>query len=257
MSRKRAPFTPTPPPRKIAQHIDLVRCGPKSLGPYLVTSREFGGTQVFWLRGRSCPHSDQQCEGCELKLRHNWYGWLSCWNAEKRCNIIVEVTDRCAEAINQYITDYGSIRGAMLTLSRKNGKFNGPLSITLVPSALKPADIPEPCDVQQHLDDLWDAPSESEKGKLKSPRNYAEPKEVTELRAASRTKAYEPTDEQRAMIAANKARAEMDLEEAKKLVTKRMTRVEVRGLGVRPEVAKALCQWIKDKWPAETNGQKH
>lgn len=257
MPQKRAAFTPSPPPRKITHHIDLVRCGPKQLGPLLVTSHTFGGTQVYFLRGRTQPHGEETCEGCDLKIRHNWYGWLSCWHAEKRCNVIVEVTDRCSEAINQYITDYGTIRGAMLTLSRKNGKFNGAMSASLLPSTLKPADIPEPCDVQLHMDELWSAPSESEKGKLKAPRNYAEPTEVTELRAATRTKAYEPTDEQRAMIAANKARIGLDFEAAKKLVKTRMSRTEIAALGVRPEVAKALCQWIKDKWPAVTNGNKH
>jgi len=257
MNQKRAQFTSSPPPRKITHHIDLIRCGPKTLGPILVTSYEFGGTQVYYLRGRTQPHGEETCEGCELKIRHNWYGWISCWHAEKRCNVIVEVTDRCSDNINQFIADYGTIRGAMLTLTRKNGKFNGAMSATLIPSTLKPADIPEPCDVQQHMDDLWAAPSESEKGKIKAPRNYAEPNEVTELRRATKTKAYEPTEDQRAMIEANKARTALDLEAAKKLVRPEFTGADIVRLGLRREVAEALAKWHKARKKPATNGHKH
>lgn len=257
MSKKRAPFTSAPPPGRKAQHVELLRCGPKSLGPIMVNSREFGGTCIYWLRGRSCPHGEETCEGCELKLKHVWYGWLSCWHAEKRTNVIVEVTERCAEAINQYIKDYGTIRGALITLSRKNGKFNGPMSIVVVPSGVNPVDIPEPCDVDRHMDDLWDSPSESEKGKLTAPRNYAEPSEVLELRKAAKTKSYEATEEQLAVIAAHKARTDLDLAEAKKLVKPSMTCADITRMGLRREVAEALSKWLKQQRPKKTNGVKH
>ena len=255
MPQKRAAFTNSPPPRRVTTHIDLLRCGPNKLGPLLVTSYEFGGTQVYYLRGRTQPHGEEECEGCELKIRHNWYGWISCWDAVKRCNVIVEVTDRCSEAINQYITDYGTIRGAMITLSRKNGKFNGAMSAHLIPSTAKPADIPEPCDVQKHMDELWAAPSESEKGKLKAPRNYSEPTEVTKLRSAKRSPVYEATEDQLAMLKAHKSRIELDLEAAKKLVTPRHELQDLAKLGLRREVAEALVRWFKERKRPATNGK--
>jgi hypothetical protein len=155
---------------RVKAHIDLVRCGPKESQKVLVTSHELVGNEVYWLDGRSNPHTSDHCEGCAQKRPHIWYGWLACYDEQRMQHLILEVTARCVDAIQTHMANFGTLRGAYIKLKRRNGKPNGAMSAELLPSGLPAPSIPLAVDVQEHMMALWASPSDRDKSQMRKVR---------------------------------------------------------------------------------------
>lgn len=271
MTAARPAWADQPPAAQKSMNVDLVRCPTTSTGPWLITSPRHIGCQLYWLGGRSTPHTESPpnpdgtpapkiCEGCIANKPHRWNGWLCVYDEKRLRHCILEITPNCLGPINEWLLQMGTLRGSRISLRRQNGKFNGRITADLSRSDLTDLQIAQPFNLGDELERLWQAPNRSTKPKLETPRIHEEPKPVTELRAAQRTKSYEPTDEQKEMLAAHRERKALTFAQAKRLVTPTMTRTAIKALGLDDDVCKQIGQWLRETNTPTTkknNGKAH
>jgi len=215
----------------------ILRCPAVRLKPLVITSTEVLYVGVHWVGGRSkpCP-GEKTCPQCKEQYP-TYKGYLSCWNPETNEQFCVEITPPCFGTCVTYAKLYSTVRGATLALTRAGTKANGRMSASLTPSGIPTTQIPDPIDVQACMSEAWASPNKGEGPKLKPPpetlageqsalefiaklkkegfldENGVPTGKTTakeEFKAAVQDarftlpKIYETTDEQRAMLAANR-----------------------------------------------------
>lgn len=230
---------------------DILRCPPKRLYPIVVLSENVAVVGIHWLNGRSVkclgkPTKEEEeaaglepCAECQ-KQRPTYKGYVSVWNPETNQRFCLEMTPPCFATTGAYHSLYKTLRGAWIQLTRAGDKLNGKMSASLYPSQIPEANLPQADDVEERMEDAWQAPSHSERTKMKAPRDTnggdaelnalkaklqkmgfmttngelvtptaspIEPKEELPKVKFKVPKTFTATDEQKEMLAANRANA--------------------------------------------------
>ena len=58
--------------------FELLRCGPTTLGPFVILSREALAVELHYWQGKSVPHLTINCPACHAKRPKRKIGRASC-----------------------------------------------------------------------------------------------------------------------------------------------------------------------------------
>ena len=257
MAKRPVDWQDQPPAHQTSLNVDLIRCPTSSTGPWLITCEKHVGCQLYWLNGRSNPHLGEGCPGCEANRPHRWNGWLCVYDERRLRHCILEITPNCLVTINEFLMQMKTLRGARILLRRQNGKFNGRITAEMSRSELTDLQIPQPFDLAAEMERLWLAPNRSEKVKLETPRVHEEKPLAKKFDAATQTKSYDATPEQKKMLKKNRNDFDTEFAQAKAQLDAGTPLKRLSQLGIRREVMEALTKVELAKSKAKTNGTKH
>jgi len=231
--------------------VDILRCPPKRLYPVVILSENVSVVGIHWADGRSTKclanherelpiaEAHAQCVHCQ-KQRPVYKGYISAWNPETNQRWCLEMTPKCFGTTGAYHGLYKTLRGAWIQLTRTGDKANGTMSASLYPSNIPEANLPAADDIEETMEEKWQAPSHSKRNKVNSPRDnnegdaeleklkaklralgamnaagelitptqqHTEPKEELPKVKFKVPKTFTATDEQKEMLKANRANA--------------------------------------------------
>lgn len=135
--------------------FELLRCGPTTLGPFAVLSKEPLAVEVHFWQGKSMPHLTVNCPACAAKRPRRLRGYLAVWNEKHRTQYCLELTDGCIPRIQEHLDNFGTLRGAWIRLTRPSGKANGKLFVHIERSSLSDALMPQPMNLRDYLIRIW------------------------------------------------------------------------------------------------------
>jgi len=140
-------FIPRPTEREAKQNYAILRANreQKFRLRFFCLSDDILGLEIHYA-GRSIPCTSYlgSCKWCDLGRAKRWVGYIPAC-CEKRQNLfLAEVTPGVVPAIDRYVQQFGSLRGAYITLSRPTMRDNGRLDAIIQPlgSTLAPGDLP-------------------------------------------------------------------------------------------------------------------
>jgi hypothetical protein len=145
-----------PDPDDRSYSVPLTRCPPDRSICGIITSREIAGRDLHYWQGRTRPCEHPTCDACDAGRKPRWYGYVSIYHPRSHAIAIFELTPACDPAIQAYLTEHGTIRGAKLTLRRSSTKLNGKILAELEPGSYDGTRLPEPVDVRAILHHIWE-----------------------------------------------------------------------------------------------------
>lgn len=149
-------WTNRPRPDDYSTQIQILRSRPGKPLRALVTAADLVGAYVHYWKGRTklCEHPN--CEACDASRQPRWYGYLAVV-AEATLNpAILELTPSCVPAIDRYLADHGTLRGALVKLSRANPRINARVILELSEGNLGGTALPAAPKVEAQLCKIWE-----------------------------------------------------------------------------------------------------
>jgi len=111
--------------------------------------------QTHWWGGRTVPCSDVGCAPCAENTERRWHGWVALYSLERQTTVIIELTAKSIKPLREWRKDFGTLRGAELTLGRVGKKINGRVFASLARGPVAVDLLPSSPDVQLLLLKLW------------------------------------------------------------------------------------------------------
>lgn len=148
-------WTPYPDDGPPDPKFHLFRVKAKKPFKGYVLSDQLTGTRTHFHNGRSRPHLDVDCDGCNAGKRLDWHGYLAVWNPLATEVQILEITAASTDYIRRYLKYNRTLRGAEITATRPSGTNTGRLHIRLTPPDAIGKDLPPAIDVEKHMQRIW------------------------------------------------------------------------------------------------------
>lgn len=144
------------PHRAQAPNLTLIRTRAGTTNKGVCLSRDVLGAEVHYC-GRTVPHVEpaEDCDGCKAKRQKRWEGYIAAWNPSGGKIVLLTITAGAADAFEAYAALHGSIRGAMVTLSRPGGRPNGRIVAELQPSGIASTRLPDEPDLFAVVANIW------------------------------------------------------------------------------------------------------
>lgn len=149
------PFTSRPAPEQMKTKYKLVRCPGKGLPPLLVLSHDVVGANTHYVSNRTRPCAGETCTYCSDEQLPRWRGYLAVATPDLSKIAFIEVTPAVMGKIDEYFRKNRTLRGAKITLARKNGKDNGELWAELSPPPANQAALPKAPSQRTFLAAIW------------------------------------------------------------------------------------------------------
>jgi hypothetical protein len=150
------PWTNRPDRGDHPTQLQLLRCRPSHPLLAIITADDVLGAYTHYWKGRTRICTHPTCDACDAHHAPRWYGYLAVVSTAMTAPTLVEITPSCIEAIESYLHEYRTLRGAQLTLKRANPKANSRLQATLEPSAYRDGKLPAAPDVRAQLERIWE-----------------------------------------------------------------------------------------------------
>lgn len=138
----------------------LLRARPGQTIRGIITSTDAIGAYTHYWRGRTTLCLYPNCEPCSISRAARWYGFLHIWNPDSNKTAIAEITPSCTLTLDEWLTKFGTLRGAKATISRANAKINSRVDITLAATNYAPENLPPAIDLQAQLCRMWEIETE-------------------------------------------------------------------------------------------------
>lgn len=146
----------TPDREEPPSPIDLLRVQPGKPLTAIVTCQKQVGAYTHYWRGRTVKCTGRDDEPCRSGRVARWYGYLSVWSPKTNRYALFEITPACVSALTAYLNTYGTLRGAVAKLERRNYKANSTVILSLQPGPYADDKIPAAPDIQAHLERMWE-----------------------------------------------------------------------------------------------------
>lgn len=150
-------WTRRPPLEQMPLRYQLLRVPPNGATGLVVLSHDVVGATLHYWRGRTRPCLPANCSPCEHGNRPRWRGYVAVQGRRTHQIFLLELTPAPMKHIDQYFRAHRTLRGAELSLKRKNGKANGEIFLQIFPPAITADDRPKAPDVKQLLEAMWDS----------------------------------------------------------------------------------------------------
>lgn len=134
----------------------LLRCKPTGAIRGIILSEKHVGTLTHYWKGRTVPHETTLCEACAAGRAPRPYCYLAIETGAARERVILELTATGFAPIIQYLTEKGSLRGALIEAWRVVAKPNGRLHVTIKPGNAHIAHLPPAPDLRALLCRIWE-----------------------------------------------------------------------------------------------------
>lgn len=133
----------------------IMRCSKTGTPPCLILSEDTVGAYVHYYSGRTRLCLKRDCEPCHKGQAPRWRGYLAVIVHRTRATRLLELTPSVVPEIDRWCKQRGSLRGLIITLSRKGKVANGELECVLLEKPDTVGDLPACPDVSQHLVRIW------------------------------------------------------------------------------------------------------
>lgn len=149
-------WTPRPNRKRDDLPLPLLRVRPGKPLTGIITNADIVGAYTHFWRGRTTPCTGPTCDACEAQHAARWYGYACIWNPTNNHQAIAELTPACVPAIDAYLAQFGTLRGAAIELARTNRKTNSRISCSIKPSPYTTDKIPAAFALQAQLERMWE-----------------------------------------------------------------------------------------------------
>lgn len=158
-------FTSAPSGQEISQSYPILRCDAEQkykLAGFVLSSRIYGVEVHYVGRSVPCMKHTGDCAWCNLKRATRWVGYAPCVCHNRQRLFIMELTPGVMPSILTYHEQFGSLRGCMVHLSRRNPRPNARLDINILAAGavLAPGDLPPAFDIEAALAKIFGLDSE-------------------------------------------------------------------------------------------------
>lgn len=127
----------------------------------VILDEDFTGTHLHFWKGRSTPCESGDCEACASGHRPRWKGYIHLYAPSTKTIVIFEFTERVVHEFRDFVAKMGSLRGAVITVKRLNGKPNGPLYVEFAEGRQDGALLPTAAPIEDTLCRIWEIRQET------------------------------------------------------------------------------------------------
>lgn len=133
----------------------ILRVAASGLPSALILSHDTCGAYCHYWGGRTRLCLKSACEPCSAGNVARWRGYVAALVGPSRMTKLLEFTPSCVPAINRYMAEWGTLRGAVVSLTRKGRAKNGQLECVFAEKPVSGANLPVDPDVVAHICRIW------------------------------------------------------------------------------------------------------
>lgn len=148
-------FSSRPQPEDMKSKMQVLRVGPKGVGPLIVLSHDTLGAYTHYAHGRTRPCQGASCGVCTDGEQPRWRGYLVVATTDLQEMRVLEVTPAVMPKIDQHFREHRTLRGAKIGLRRKNERANGELWISIQAKPANAAALPKAPSIEKFLNAMW------------------------------------------------------------------------------------------------------
>lgn len=148
-------FCSRPNKEDLPSQWKIFRVPKTGLPTALVLSEDTEGAYVHYWKGRTRPCFQEGCEPCEQGNEARWRGYVAVLIGHTRMTRILELTVPCIPEVERYMAEWRTLRGAIITLSRKGKVSNGELECVFSEKPVSSVNLPDAPDLVPHLRRIW------------------------------------------------------------------------------------------------------
>jgi hypothetical protein len=155
-----------PNPEDVPDQWKILRASATGLHNCLCLSDDAVGCYVHYWKGRTTACLETGCVPCLNGQVPRWRGYVAALIGPGRMTRILEVTACCVPAIDRYRAEWSTLRGALITLTRKGRKANGELECLFGEKPVASAGLPIAPELVPYLKRLWRTTHEAKPSEL-------------------------------------------------------------------------------------------
>lgn len=146
-----------PNPEDLPDQWKIHRASATGVQSALCLSDDVEGCYVHYWKGRTSPCFESDCVPCSNGQQPRWRGYAAVLIGPGRLTRILEFTACCVPSINRFRSEWGTLRGAVVTLTRKGRKANGELECVFGEKPVAGSNLPVAPELVPYLQRLWRA----------------------------------------------------------------------------------------------------
>lgn len=123
-----------------------------------ILSETVEGCNTHYVSNRTIPCEAPKCDACEAGNSWRWHGYVALKIEANAEVVLFEITEKASRPLQDYITKYGTLRGARIKATRVNAKLNGRILIHTQPGDLAKLSLPPAPDVRRLMCHIWNIP---------------------------------------------------------------------------------------------------
>ncbi len=149
-------FSDAPSGQHVSRSYPILRCDAEQkykLAGFILSDRIYGVDVHYVGRSVPCMQHTGECAWCKLGRPTRWVGYAPCACHNRQKLFILELTPGVMPSVIEYQKQFGSLRGCMVHLSRRNPRPNARLDISILAAGavLAPGDLPAAFDIEAAL----------------------------------------------------------------------------------------------------------
>ena len=142
--------------------IRLIRVPKGQVLVGIITSPTLVGRYTHFVRRRTIPHYDVDCQECLTGSEPRWHGYISIWSPTGHAHSVLELTALAAAPVKDFQDRHGSLRGAEIHAQRMGNAPNSPVQTRLDAADHDLRRIPQPVDLRAFLCTIWRIPLDAQ-----------------------------------------------------------------------------------------------
>lgn len=144
-------------PPTLGRYLQLKKVAAKEVFVATICSPGWVGVPTHYVGGRTIPHvlEKKNCEGCKLRRRIGWYGYLHLCFPEGRGQFVLGFTALACEYLDKVRDNRPNLRGIVVSVARENQHPKGCLKFDFVGMVPDPEKLPVPYDPLITMYRLW------------------------------------------------------------------------------------------------------
>lgn len=148
-------FLDSVPVKEGIDYLRLDRLPPRAKWPVIPTCHQPVFIMTHWMAGRTLPHLDNDCPGCEMERPKRFEAYMSVLRVPGGKHQIIALTLGAMHQIEETVPHGESIRGRQMIVGRRGERTNGQIEVEVLNKITPDALMPTVPDLYQHLIHIW------------------------------------------------------------------------------------------------------
>lgn len=162
-------FSRRPNQADMQSKLRVFRVPPQGTQPLIVLSGDTLGAYTHYTRGRTKPCPGDNCSLCDDSEQPRWRGYLVVTSKSLAELRVLELTPAVMPKLDEHFREHRTLRGAIVRLTRKNGKPNGELWIEIQAKPAHQAELPQPPNLTAFLRAMWGMSKQAKQTRSEDP----------------------------------------------------------------------------------------
>jgi hypothetical protein len=133
----------------------ILRTPARGFTAALCLSEDTEGAYCHYWGGRTRLCLKRDCEPCACGNVARWRGYVAVLIGPSRMTRLLELTPSTIPAIERYLAEWKTLRGSIISCSRKGRKENGELELIFAEKPVSGANLPACPPVAVHVCRIW------------------------------------------------------------------------------------------------------